>query len=304
MELKNLESFIQVAELGSFTKAAKRLGYTQSTVSFQIRQLEEELGVPLFERIHHTVRLTAKGRSVQRLAHEMLQAAEGMKRTAGESRSLKGTIRIAMAASLCTQLFRHDFTSFRQQHPDISLTVTTGKTEEMFRLLNQNEVDLVYTLDNHIYDRNYVTVSEEEVSVHFVASAENPLAARSRVSPEELISCPAILTEKNVSYRKLLDEYLASHSLELLPYLEIGDTSLICSMVEAGMGISFLPDFVTEASVREGRMIRFSVPEISVCIWKQLLYHREKWVSPEMEAVMEYLQKLEKDKKKTTYIHN
>ena len=80
MELKNLESFIQVAELGSFTKAAKRLGYTQSTVSFQIRQLEEELGVPLFERIHHTVRLTAKGRSVQRLAHEMLQAAEDMKR--------------------------------------------------------------------------------------------------------------------------------------------------------------------------------------------------------------------------------
>lgn len=304
MELKNLESFIQVAELGSFTKAAKRLGYTQSTVSFQIRQLEEELGVPLFERIHHTVKLTAKGRSVQRLAHEMLQAAEDMKRTAGESRSLKGTIRAAMAASLCTQLFCHDFTSFRRRYPDISLTVTTGTTEEMFRMLNQNEVDLVYTLDNHIYDRNYVTASEEEVSVHFVASSESPLAARSRVSPEELISCPAILTEKNVSYRKLLDEYLASHSLELLPYLEIGDTSLICSMVEAGMGISFLPDFVTEASVREGRMIRFSVPEISVCIWKQLLYHREKWVSPEMEAVMEYLQKLEKDKKKTTYIHN
>lgn len=294
MELKNLESFIQVAELGSFTKAAKRLGYTQSTVSFQIRQLEEELGVPLFERIHHTVKLTAKGRSVQRLAHEMLQAAEDMKRTAGESRCLKGTIRAAMAASLCTQLFCHDFTSFRQRYPDISLTVTTGTTEEMFRMLNQNEVDLVYTLDNHIYDRNYVTASEEEVSVHFVASSESPLAVRKQVSTEELISCPAILTEKNVSYRKILDEYLASHSLELLPYLEIGDTSLICSMVEAGMGISFLPDFVTEASVRAGRMIRFSVPEISVCIWKQMLYHREKWVSPEMQAVMEYLQRTEK----------
>ena len=271
MELKNLESFIQVAELGSFTKAAKRLGYTQSTVSFQIRQLEEELGVPLFERIHHTVKLTAKGRSVQRLAHEMLQAAEDMKRAAGESRCLKGTIRAAMAASLCTQLFCRDFTSFRRRYPDISLTVTTGTTEEMFRMLNQNEV-----------------------SVHFVASSESPLAARKQVSAEKLISCPAILTEKNVSYRKLLDEYLASHSLELLPYLEIGDTSLICSMVEAGMGISFLPDFVTEASVRAGRMIRFSVPEISVCIWKQMLYHREKWVSPEMQAVMEYLHRTEK----------
>lgn len=302
MELKNLESFIQVAELGSFTKAAKRLGYTQSTVSFQIRQLEEELGVLLFERIHHTVRLTAKGRSVLRLAHEMLQAAEDMKRTAGESRSLEGTIRAAMAASLCTQLFRHDFTSFRQQYPDISLTVVTGTTEEMFRMLNQNEVDLVYTLDNHIYDRNYITASEEEVSVHFVASSKSPLAVRGRVSAEEIIACPAILTEKNVSYRKLLDEYLASYSLELLPYLEIGDTSLICSMVEAGMGISFLPDFVTEASVREGRMIRFSVPEISLRIWKQMLYHREKWVSPEMEAVMEYLKHPEQVRKNTTHI--
>ena len=158
-------------------------------------ELEEELGVPLFERIHHTVKLTAKGRSVQRLAHEMLQAAEDMKRAAGESRCLKGTIRAAMAASLCTQLFCRDFTSFRRRYPDISLTVTTGTTEEMFRMLNQNEVDLVYTLDTHIYDRNYITASEEEVSVHFVASSESPLAARKQVSAEKLISCPAILTE-------------------------------------------------------------------------------------------------------------
>ena len=164
MELKNLESFIQVAELGSFTKAAKRLGYTQSTVSFQIRQLEEELGVPLFERIHHTVKLTAKGRSVQRLAHEMLQAAEDMKRAAGESRCLKGTIRAAMAASLCTQLFCRDFTSFRRRYPDISLTVTTGTTEEMFRMLNQNEVDLVYTLDTHIYDEVIPVENEDAFS--------------------------------------------------------------------------------------------------------------------------------------------
>ena len=66
-------------------------------------------GAFCFERIHHTVKLTAKGRSVQRLAHEMLQAAEDMKRAAGESRCLKGTIRAAMAASLCTQLFCRDF---------------------------------------------------------------------------------------------------------------------------------------------------------------------------------------------------
>lgn len=288
MELKNLESFIQVAELGSFTKAAKRLGYTQSTVSLQVRQLEEELGVQLFERIHHTVRLTAKGRSVQKLAHEMLQAAEDMKRAAGETRSLKGTIRIAMAASLCSQIFSQDFQRFREQFPDIYLTVTSGVTEEMFVMLNQNEADLVFTLDNHIYNRNYVIASEEKAAVHFVAAADSPFAER-EVSLKELISCPLILTEKDISYRKILDEHLSRKSLEMIPYLEIGDTSLICRLVEQGMGISFLPDFVTEDLVQKKRICRLNTPEISVHIWKQLLHHREKWVSPEMNSVIEYL---------------
>ena len=61
MDLKNIESFVQVAELGSFTKAATALGYSQSTISFQIKQLEDSLGIPLFERIGHRIRLTQKG---------------------------------------------------------------------------------------------------------------------------------------------------------------------------------------------------------------------------------------------------
>lgn len=71
VDMKNMETFIQVAELCSFTKAAKKLGYSQSTVSFQIRQLEEDLKVQLLERINHTVALTEAGRKVLDYAHQL-----------------------------------------------------------------------------------------------------------------------------------------------------------------------------------------------------------------------------------------
>ena len=73
MDMKNINTFIYTAELGSFTKAAELLGYSQSTVSFQIRQLEEELGTVLFERINRTVTLTDRGKEILRYAHRMKQ---------------------------------------------------------------------------------------------------------------------------------------------------------------------------------------------------------------------------------------
>ena len=73
MDIKNLETFVMVNELKSFTQAAQRLGFTQSTVSFQIKQLENELGIPLFERISHTVTLTNEGQKLLPLAHQILR---------------------------------------------------------------------------------------------------------------------------------------------------------------------------------------------------------------------------------------
>ena len=70
--------------------------------------------------------------------------------------------------------------------------------------------------------------------------------------------------------------------------LEIGSTGLICSLVEQNAGIGFLPDFVTEQAVREGRLFRLPVKELEIEVWKQLLYHRDKWISPQVESVLQY----------------
>ena len=170
MDLKNLETFIQVAELSSFTRAAEKLGYSQSTISFQIKQLENELNAQLFDRINHTVTLTERGKEVLSYAHQISKLTKEMEKPSAESEHVGGHIRMAMADSLCNWLLINDFVYFHALYPDITLKMVAASTEEMFRLLNQNEVDLVYTLDQHFYDKNYVIVSEKKIKAHFVGS--------------------------------------------------------------------------------------------------------------------------------------
>ena len=287
MDTKNLTTFIYVAELRSFTKAADRLGFSQSTVSFQIKQMENELGCQLFERINHTVQLTEKGREVLEYAHQINRMTRELKDSMKEE-TASGYIRLAMADSLCTSLLSRDFLHFRELYPNIALKIIAAGTEEMFRLMNHNEVDAILTLDNHIYNTEYRILQEEKVRTFFVAGADTEIASASSLSIEELLLQPFILTEKGMSYRRLLEEKLAELSLEIQPVLEIGSTELICSLVEQGAGISFLPEYVIKDRVKAGTLVCLPVSGLEIHVWKQLLYHRNKWVSPQMETVLKY----------------
>lgn len=289
MEIRNLETFVQTAELGSFTKAAQTLGYSQSTVSFQIRQLEEELHTPLFERINHTIKLTPAGHQILAGAHQLLKLAGDMQRVSEESQEIRGHVRIVMADSLRQRLFDRDYEIFHRRYPGISMEVSSASTEEMFRLLNQNEADFVYTLDKHIYHPSYVIVHEEPIQAHFVASPADPVSRMENVSLEEIAEKPFILTEKGMSYRKLLDEFLASRSLYIQPFLETGDAALICQMTAQNLGISFLPDYATQKACETGRLCRLKIECFTPELWLQLLHHRDKWITPEMQCVADFL---------------
>lgn len=288
VDIKNLITFIHVAELNSFTKAAEKLGYSQSTVSFQIRQLENELNTQLFERINHTIALTETGVQVLNYAHQISKLTQELEKNMKKEEEVSGHVRLAMADSLCYSLLGEKFPDFREQYPGIMLKIITAGTEEMFRLINHNEVDVILTLDNHIYNTEYVIVKEEKAAMHFVADRNCLLGQKESILVQDLIQMPFILTEKGMSYRRLMDEKLAEMSMEILPVLEIGSTSLICSLVEQGAGISFLPDYVTEKEVAAGKMIRLQVSDFEIDVWKQLLYHRDKWISPQIESVLQY----------------
>lgn len=292
MDLKNLKTFLYTAELSSFTRAAELLGYSQPTVSFQIRQLEKELNAQLFERINHTVVLTARGREVMQYAQQIIKLSEELYQSLHTPEEITGLVRLATADSLCPLLLGTKFSAFRASYPGIHLKIITAGTEEMFRLLDHNEVDLVLTLDKHIYHAEYIIAHEEKIPMYFVAGAAHPLLSEETLSITDLLTHPFLLTEKGMSYRRILDEALASRSMEIIPVLETGNADQICQLVTENLGISFLPEYTVRQALHKRQVQCLPVTDFTADIWKQLLYHRDKWLSPAMQVVIDYCRNL------------
>ena len=295
MEIRNLLSFIRVAEQNSFTKAASLLGYSQSTVSFQIKQLEDELGCLLFERINHTISLTEKGRELLDYAHKVCRMNEEFNQSFNSSRPPEDSLHVLMPHSVCEQMINNHYMDFHKKYPGISLKFTSLDTQDMFRMLDRNEADVMVTMDIHSYQKDYIIAKEQRVGIHFVTGASSPYATREPLSLEQLVKYPFIATEANTGYRRPLDELLAKKSLELSPILELERTDIIASVLEAGAGVAFLPDFATEKMVREGKLIHLNVVDAEFEIWKQLIYHKNKWISKSLAAFIDYIKEHEFD---------
>ena len=289
MELRNLITFTHVAELGSFTKAAEQLGYSQSTVSFQIKQLEKELDCLLFERINHTVTLTQRGYELVRYAHQVRALTDEFQESFARETELAGHIRVVTPDSVCDDMITSHYIDFHSKYPSISVKFTTADTAVMFDMLDHNEADFVITLDNHSYNKDYVIAKEEPVSVHFVAGKDSQYAGVKGLSIRDIIREPFILTEYGQGYRRVLDRELAKRSLEITPVLELGRTDIITTVVAQSNMISFLPDFVTKPLVDTGELCYLDVCDMKLDIWKQLIYHKNKWLSQSLKTVIEYI---------------
>ena len=289
MEFRNLSTFVRVAELRSFSAAARELDYSQSAVSMQIAQLEEELGTRLFDRVGRSIGLTEQGARFYGYAQNILRMAESACREMTNTAGVSGQLRIALAESLCMIGFPEALRRYHTLYPQVQIVVSTATTTDMFRALAQNDVDLVYQLDTRVYRSDAVIAMEEPVRVVFVAPKGHPLASKGAVTLQECTTYPFILTEKGMSYRSQLDECLAKNGLEIQPFLEIGNPELIARMVADGMGLSLLPEFIVSEHVQRGEIVPLEVEGFSAGLWRQLIYHKGKWISPAMQAMIDLL---------------
>ena len=293
LELRNLITFIHVAELGSFTKAAEQLGYSQPSVSFQIKQLEDELGCLLFERINHTITLTEQGYELVERAHQVRGIIDDFKESMEVEKTLSGHIHVVTPDSVCEEMIQSHYIDFHNKFPDISIRFTTGDSGVLLNMLDHNEADVIITLDNHLYNKDYVIAKEQQLPMHFVANLNSKFANKKNLSIKDLINEPFILTENGQGYRRVFDRELAKKSLEISAVLEIGRTDIITSMLTQTDMISYLPDFVTKSLVASGKLCYLDVCDMNLDIWKQLIYHKNKWISKSLKTFIEYVKENE-----------
>ena len=287
MELREINTFLHVAKLRSFSKAAVQLGYTQAAVTIQIHNLEHELGVHLFDRIGKQTTLTHQGSVFYEYATSVMRELAQARDTLANPQELTGHLCIGTIESVCAGILPKLLRTYHKLHPKVTVRIIIDSPGAILEKMNNNLVDIAYFLDRQVYDTKWEKVLEQPEKVCFVASSRHPLASRQELELDEIIGLPFISTERDASYRYLLEQYLAARGKEIRPFLEIGNTEFIINQPRHNLGISLLPEFTIQKDLEQGILTALQVKDFQLKVWRQILYHRDKWVSREMSSFLE-----------------
>mgnify|MGYP002797920848 FL=1 len=294
MEIRQLSTFIRVAQFKSFSKAAESLGYSQSAVTVQIHQLEEELHTRLFDRMGKRIALTDPGTQFMDHAYEVLKEVNKARLSVSDAGELRGRLHIGTIESLCFFKLPAVLRMYWEKHPHVVIRVTIGEPEHLIERMERGELDMIYILDEPQYNNGWRKLMEQREKVVFVASASlgEELRGIPDLKVEQLLDMPFYLTERDANYRRVLDRFLASRETILTPFLECSDTSFIIKMLEINRGVSFLPWYAVEQSVRQGKLSLLNVTNLHVSLYRQIFSHKEKWHTREMNEFVRLVEEI------------
>ena len=290
MEFRQLQTFMIIPQTESFSKAAELLGYSQSAVTVQIRLLEKELDTRLFERMGRKIALTAQGQNLQihagRILEEMSQAEAEIRL----EQELCSPLHVGVIESLFFTKLPPILGYFRQHYPKVSLKLTTGTPKELIEHMEYNQLDLIYILDRPRYNNRWSKEMEKKEDIVFVTNPKLAITQKQDLMVEDLLYNPFFLTEKNENYRKELDQFLESKDIILTPSLESSNTEFIIRMIIENGGISYLPYFAVEKSIKSGELAVLKVKDFQLSMYQQIFYHKSKWKTKEMEEFIRLAQ--------------
>ena len=260
MEMSQLRTFRVVAETLNFTRAAERLGLTQSAVSHQIKALEEELGEPLFIRAKRGVKLSPAGQMALEQVERILDETEALReRISGRGRSPVGRVRAAAATQAFVHLFAPLFEAFMRTHPGIEVSFrTTVSTEQTVADILNGAADVGFA-SIAVYSPALQVAKIFEDELVLVVSPEHELARKRAATVAEIQGARLILFERGASIRRATDEFFDRVGVRPDLALESNDTYFIKLMVEHGLGASLLPAWAVRDEVTAGKLAQLRI---------------------------------------------
>jgi len=286
LELRHLATFIVVAEVGSFTRTANKLGYAQSSITAQIQALEAELGTPLFDRLGKTIVLTDAGQRLLPYAHEIAKMHTLAKDAIRSNAKFAGTLTIGAPESLASFRLPEIIRECRNRYPEIKIILKPGVCWELLNLVRLGELDLVFLLQPEIEDRDLCIETLVHEKMALIAPPDHPLVHYENVTPTHLKDETILYTEPGCSYRTLFEQSLNSQGIFPNPDLEFWSVEAIKNCVMSGLGLSFLPLITVQSEVNEGKPKLLAWDDRPQRPATQIAYHKKKWLSP---ALSEFL---------------
>lgn len=262
LNLKQLETFVTVAEKGSFTKAANALYMAQSTVSNHIQQLEESLGLILFVRdMKRNISLTPDGNRIYQFAKEILLRCSELEETILENK--KSQLIIGASTVPTESILPELIHKFIKTHPNCRFVVKNGDSDQIQRMLADGEISIgfVGTSDNR-QEIIYEKITEDRFVMITPNTPGYVKLHEQGVYGKELLNKPLIFRENGSGTQKLIDNYLGSmdvteDNLNIVAY--VSSSQLQKDLVKMGTGVAILSEYSTRDLVSSGRVLRFEM---------------------------------------------
>jgi DNA-binding transcriptional LysR family regulator len=258
MEIRQLKAFMAIADARTFTAAAQRIHYTQAALSMQIKQLEREVGVPLFTRMPRRVVLTEAGERLMVRAQHILREHDAALAELAELAGAKhGRLRVGSASGMVsTDSLPAILKKLRKIHTHAEVSVTSGTSEELVKKILAGETDAAF-VSLPVQARNVETELLSQDQLVAIASPRHALANQRVVSAFALAGEKLILGERGGNTRRLIDEFFSEAGLKPTVAMELSRQAAIKNMVAADMGVGIVPLSVVRDEVERGRLVRW-----------------------------------------------
>ena len=289
MEVRQLQIFRILAEELNFTRTSELVHTVQSNVTAQIKALEEELGVPLFDRLGRKVTLTDAGHRFLPFAEQALAAMEQGQFAVKTGSEPSGPLRISAPESIVTYRLPLLLRTFRKRFPHVELAFRPHVDASITAELESGKIDMVIDMRDAVSNPAFQSMPLRVERVFMLAHGSHPLAAQRTVKPADLGGQTLLLTEHGCGYRAKLDRLLAMQNIRPGHVTEFASVEAIKQCVAAGMGIALLPAITVVREIRQHHFKALHWAGASLDIPTHILWHKDKWISPAMAAFRDLL---------------
>jgi DNA-binding transcriptional LysR family regulator len=275
MDFDHLITFLEIAKQGSFSRAGQKLYRSQPAVSAQIRQLEEEYGQKLFDRVGKSVRLTVAGETLHEYANKLLTLRnESLRAVADQSSTPRGTLAIGANEATCLYVLPDIFAEYSRRFPAVQISIYRNFSHKVLEKVEDGTVDVgIVTLPVKSPSLKVHTIFRDRLVL--MVSPSNPLAAYKSVRTSDIAEQPLIFP-KTGFMRQVLDKQFRPYRTQLRITMELPSVGMIKRFVTAGLGVSIISQSFAQDEVRAGQAKLIPISDMEV--WRELglVYRRDR----------------------------
>ena len=287
--LQQLRLFEAVARHKSFTRAAEESNLSQPAVSIQVKRLEENVGLPLFEHVGKRISLTEAGRELYAASKDVLgRLAELDVAIDSLSGEVAGTLRVTAVTS-AKYFLPHLLGAFIRRYPDVEPKLMVANRASLLERVADNEDDL-YVMGHVPEELDVAEYPFLENVISIVASPDHPLANKRKISLKQLTEERFLVRERGSGNRKVVEEFFEKKGLAINPYMELGSAEAIKQGVMAGLGISALSLHNLRLEIAAGQIVALKVEGFPLRRSWNVIHRNGKNLSPAAESFVEFLQ--------------